>query len=464
MADISSFLLAIKNAIYGEEVRDSIYNAINAMNNENLTIASRVTNTVQSTLDNFKVYEHVSELPEVGDSQLLYAVSDIVTTESDSNNSNYNDWSELQNERYIQVPVNEVSYTNVNASAVKPVMARYYLINQFVTLHLKNGSSTSVTSGDIVLKEKSLAVTVGGPWSSQYIQKSFDNICFDFVEIASGDIQNIQSGDLTFTCLEFIYDAYDRLWKFNDEKTIEYTYLKYDSADKVLRFTAEMGLDDILFCHNFKGWISQYTPIPPVDIYHSGYRYSAIKLTLGKLGEMEYDSEGYETNAHSTDMIISIQRINGGFYWDGTSTIDYVEGEPKIWQVPYSIGSTATMYIWSDAIKSYIALRGEIDTSEVLPTGYSKTLESNGWESVSGGYSYSVSGINIVQNQAYTISVSPDTDSKTEYINNNVYCKEILFTLDGPVLIFMADTEPSSNLDVGIVIQKINGSTVINNE
>ena len=87
MATIDQYLSDVKSAIYGEDVRDSIVNAIKAIDTENQTLRSSVDASVQNTLENYQIYELVETLPEVGNQNKIYAQMDLETIDSDSNNS-----------------------------------------------------------------------------------------------------------------------------------------------------------------------------------------------------------------------------------------------------------------------------------------------------------------------------------------------------------------------------------------
>ena len=487
MADISSFLLAIKNAIYGEDVRNSIYNAINAINNENSTMQSSITNTVQNTLNELRVYEQVNALPEVGDSKILYAVSDITYDWVDTNNSNYEDWEELTDTPYIQVPMNESVIDDVNANAVKPVMARYYIVGSNCTVNIKNSSETrSATIKTIYLTETSLTAT-GQDYNGITKQQTFDNISLDRAEITvsrqPGEqwpslLGSVGWGTITLQYMEFIYDANDRLWKFNNEgtyvsRTMNFEYYRDTSSEavkyiQILRYNINSSLlGDVLFCRNYKAYKEQFidrTVEPPVNrcrhlrIIHRGYTadwYGEMPETISRIAEVEYDSNGYETASHSAGLVTSIQDL---FYWEsGEAT--YVDGTPKNWKVPMSTGTSATLWFWSDVIRRYISISGAIDPSTVRPTGYSKTIATSDW----GNDTALVTGINFVSGKSYMIAVSPDTSSKTTYNNSNIYCESI--SLDPSGLIFKKNEQTIySDVVVNIVVQEINGQTVINNE
>lgn len=53
MANISQFLVAIKNAVYGEEVRNSIHDAIEAMNDENNGVVQDIEEAISTDIKSF---------------------------------------------------------------------------------------------------------------------------------------------------------------------------------------------------------------------------------------------------------------------------------------------------------------------------------------------------------------------------------------------------------------------------
>ena len=461
MASIGTYLDSIKSAIYGEDVRDSIYNAISAINDENAILSSEINNSVDNTLNNLRVYKYVDQLPEKGDSKYIYAVANVDYVDSDSNESTYEQWSTLNtNPTYIQVPINRTVYNNVSANALKPVMARYYLTNSMGYITKTDGSSRSVEIGVLTLINNPLTITTRNDHTDT----------FDTVSLECCDVSNLGSGrnrygrvDLEFA--EFIYDANDRKWKFNKEINISYEQMaiinvENDTAQFVPRLdyhNPSLLLSPILIAHNVKGW--EYISEGIKTVYYNGYSFTDAfgqsTITVSpKLGQSEYDTYGYLTESNSTQYVISYY---GDFYWDGspapdTPIIEYY----KKWDVPYASNGIATMYIWSDAFTSYINLVA--DLSNFLPTGYSVTLDSESWDEESSKYVYTVEDIPIDENQAYMVSISPDRDSKEDYYDNNVYCKEV--TTSG--LVFEADSV-TVDLDIGIIVQKINGTTIIDN-
>lgn len=97
--------------------------------------------------------------------------------------------------------------------------------------------------------------------------------------------------------------------------------------------------------------------------------------------------------------------------------------------------------------------------TDYIPTGYTATLLTSGWTSTSGTYTQTltIAGANIDTSEAYAIHVAPTANSRTEWINCQVACAEA----NGTSYTFVATSQPSSNLDIYVTIQKINGQTVI---
>lgn len=467
MATVDTYLDSIKSAIYGEDVRDSIVNAIKAINDENATLSSEISNSVSNTLNEFRTLQIVDQLPETGNSKYIYAVSSITYGDADSNDSEYNDWEEINvNPTYIQVPITNGVYTNSSANAFKPVMARYYLTNSYAMISNRDGSSHTATVGTLNILSIDLTV------NTQYNHtKTFETISLESCDISDFGSGAPRYGELNLTFKEFVYDSDDRLWKFNRDITVQYRNM---SVVNIVNGTAQLVpmydrtsvgslLDPILFCHDYKNW--EYASEGITRLYYNGSSISTWSVsisTIGKISEYEYDTYGYLTESNSVYGIIA---ITSDIYFDGTPSPD-IPNPIKNWSVPLSTGTTATMYVWSDAIQDFVSLLGNADPRILLPTGYSETLDSSDWESITGGYSVTIEIPYLDLNKAYMISVSPNPESKYEYTNNNVYCKEIVTIESGETsgLVFMADTEPSTDLDVGIIIQEINGSTVINNE
>ena len=76
LAAIDGYLSQIKTAIYGEDVRDSIYQSISAINNECNTIMTSATDTIDNYVDNIEIYAYVDELPVIGNEQKIYLVQE----------------------------------------------------------------------------------------------------------------------------------------------------------------------------------------------------------------------------------------------------------------------------------------------------------------------------------------------------------------------------------------------------
>lgn len=79
MAAIDSYLAEIKTAVYGEDVRNSIYNSLSAMNDEVSSVMTTAKNTINNYVNNIEIYSYVDELPEVGNEQKIYLVQDDIS-------------------------------------------------------------------------------------------------------------------------------------------------------------------------------------------------------------------------------------------------------------------------------------------------------------------------------------------------------------------------------------------------
>lgn len=469
MATIDQYLSDVKSAIYGEDVRDSIANAIKAIDTENQTLRSSVDASVQNTLENYQIYELVETLPEVGNQNKIYAQMDLETIDSDSNNSTTErtSWESLQSAPYIQASVNPDCVDNMNANAAKPVMTRYYLTNAIV----------SHQAGTQTLKSLTVAnrdFTLDIHYQSQTRQTTLMvNALSSGTFIPSSNIPNTMTKltgiSLNLTFQEYIYDSDDRKWKFNNTKSVQLGNITATRVSltefgfDIRPSSGDLRLNAILLLE--KRAISGVVR----EIYYNGYSErgdsAAIVYLLsngGMLGFTAYDAYGYETNKHTDRFVVSCKSSASYRFQGAGVTIGAIPGTPYIWDVKVPSRSVAKMYIWSDALRAYLQLSGAVDPTDIYPNGYTRTILSTAWNPISGGtgYTCTISDIVLSSSQPYMISVSPEQASKAEYVNNNVYCSE--FTAEG--LIFVADSEPSTNITVGIVVQKINGDSVINNE
>ncbi len=466
MATIDQYLSDVKSAIYGEDVRDSIVNAIKAIDTENQTLRSSVDASVQNTLENYQIYELVETLPEVGNQNKIYAKMDLETIDSDSNNSTSEQslWESLQSVPYIQASVNPDCVDNMNANAAKPVMTRYYLTNAIVSHQAGTQTlkSLTVANKDFTIK------TATGRQTTLMV-----NALVGGTFIPSSNIPNTMTKltgiSLNLTFQEYIYDSDDRKWKFNNTKSVKLGNITATRASltefgfDIRPSSVDLRLNAILLFE--KKAISGIVH----EIYYNGYseRGDSAEIVYllahgGMLGFTAYDVYGYETDKHTDRFVISCKSSPSYMFQGAGVTIGAIPGTPYIWDVKVPSQSVAKMYIWSDALRAYLRLSGAVDPTDLYPNGYTRTILSTAWNPISGGtgYTCAISDIVLSSSQAYMISVSPEQTSKAEYVNNNVYCSE--FTSEG--LIFVADSEPSTNITVGIVVQKINGDSVINNE
>lgn len=362
MATIEQNLSEIRSAVYGEDVRNSIANAIEVINNENETLRSSVSASVQNTLENFQPYEFVETLPATGKSNKIYAQLDLDYIDSDSTNSEASEWSSLQTAPYIQVSITPGCYENDDANAVKPVMARYYLTNariyftfaeqqyyqslKSLTFANRELTATSLTGQSIT--SIVTAITSGTFQPSNYI---------------SSLVNTVSGVSLELTFKEYIYDSNDRLWKYNTNKTVSLANITATRKSATLfefnisKVNNDIRLDAIVFMQKSDSSFPQ--DIGWISVYYDGYRMDITKTdyeAIGKLCKTANDQYGYDTASHSVGHVIS-QKSSAGvtLYGPGTS-IGAVGGEPVKWQIAIPGTSTATMYIWSESLQGFIRL------------------------------------------------------------------------------------------------------------
>ena len=358
MATIEQNLSEIRSAVYGEDVRNSIANAIEVINNENETLRSSVSASVQNTLENFQPYEFVETLPATGKSNKIYALLDLDYIDSDSTNSEYSAWSSLQTAPYIQVSITPGCYVNDDANAVKPVMARYYLINAQVSHQSGNQSLKSLT-----FENRELTATSFNGQSITSIVTAVASGTFTPSNNIPSNVNTLSGIGLSLAFSEFIYDSDDRLWKYNGNKTVSLSNITATRTSltefkfNISKVNNDIRLDAIVFMQKSDssfpqdmGWIS---------VYYDGYRID-LRTTdyeaIGKLCKTANDQYGYDTASHSVGHVIS-QKSSAGiaFYGPGTS-IGAVGGKPVKWDIAIPGTSTATMYIWSESLQGFIRL------------------------------------------------------------------------------------------------------------
>ena len=362
MATIEQNLSEIRSAVYGEDVRNSIANAIEVINNENETLRSSVSASVQNTLENFQPYELVETLPATGKSNKIYALLDLDYIDSDSKSSEASEWSSLQTAPYIQASITPGCYVNDDANAVKPVMARYYLVNAQVTCIL-GGHSYNQTLKSLAFENRELTATSYIGQSITSIVTAITKGLFQQSNDIPSNINSLANVSLILAFKEYIYDSDDRLWKYNKNKTVTLTNIKATRKTSTLfefnisKVNDDIRLNAIVFMQKSDWSFSQ--DIGWISVYYDGYRID-LRTTdyeaIGKLCKTANDQYGYDTASHSTGHVIS-QKSSAGvaFYGPGTS-IGAVGGEPVKWDIAIPSTSTATMYIWSESLQGFIRL------------------------------------------------------------------------------------------------------------
>ena len=362
MATIEQNLSEIRSAVYGEDVRNSIANAIEVINNENETLRSSVSASVQNTLENFQPYELVETLPATGKSNKIYALLDLDYIDSDSEDSEESEWSSLQASPYIQVSITPECYENDNANAVKPVMARYYLTNAQVT-YTFSGQSYNQTLKTLTFENRELTATNrhGHEQSVTSIVTAISKGLFQQSNNIPSSRNILDNVSLNLTFKEYIYDSDDRLWKYNKNKTVSVSNIKATRKTSSLfefnisKVNNDIRLNAIVFMQKSDSSL----PHTGVLVYYNGYRVDLSNTAYEAIGELcktAHDQYGYNTASHSTGYVISQKSSTGIAFYGPGEGIGAVGGEPVIWQVAIPSTSTATMYIWSESLQGYIRL------------------------------------------------------------------------------------------------------------
>lgn len=153
MAAIDSYLSQIKSAIYGEEVRDSIYYAISAINADVSTVISSAQSTIDEYVKNVEIYAYVDELPSTGDEQKIYLVQEDITY-SDEWSSTYvqtsgNPVMRLPEYLYLDGQENDEECPNYLDDDYWTPYGTMDLTHDFgVIVHISEYDDTSVTISD----------------------------------------------------------------------------------------------------------------------------------------------------------------------------------------------------------------------------------------------------------------------------------------------------------------------------
>lgn len=361
MATIEQNLSDIRSAVYGEDVRNSIANAIEVINNENETLRSSVSASVQNTLENFQPYEFVETLPATGKSNKIYALLDLDYIDSDSTNSEYSEWSSLQTAPYIQASITPGCYEDDDANAVKPVMARYYLLNAQVSHQSGYQSLKSLTFENRELTARNYNYPIAQSITS--IVTAIASGSFTPSNNIPNNVNTLSGIGLSLGFKEFIYDSDDRLWKDNGTKTVTLANITATRTSltefkfNISKVNDDIRLDAIVFMQK------PDSTFPPdmmwTEIYYNGYRVN-LRTTeyeaIGKLCKTANDQYGYDTASHSVGHVISQKSSVGVALYGPGESIGAVGGEPVKWQIGIPSTSTATMYIWSESLQGFIRL------------------------------------------------------------------------------------------------------------
>lgn len=406
MADISLYLSQIEEAVYGEEVRGSIINAISAINNENASLQTQTESTVQNFLNNFKVYSHVDELPEVGDPQLIYAIADINYIDSDINTSadtagsiGRTKWTEDNDKS-----PNDTAYITFSSSydtdetASKPVMKRYYLRSKQIAYGPAGAGGYTYTPSLIYLNKENLEYIAMSSVGRAIISEQFNAWSIKYIdfEVLNQTSTTLTGCSVTLEFDEFIYDSNStsRGWKYN--KTVTYTKgnltaKQYDrSLYRITLSTIVNDISNILFTEmpiNDDG-TPKVKKLPSPEYFpaykNAHYYFScngANKEILPAYWDTWFnqlfangisrDLYGYDCKNHSTYLVISSK---GSHMFSGFAFIDYTIPTTNIWDVIGDTGNTAAMYIWNQTLSKYIRLVCKIE-QEVPSTNGTYTLQ-----------------------------------------------------------------------------------------
>lgn len=369
MANIDPYISELKSAIYGEDVRNSIINSLKAMNTQNDTLETDVKNTTQNTLDNFRVYEQVNDLPEVGNPQLIYCVSDIVTTDSDSglcgdspSSEGALKWDADQGKPFFTNATGRIGVTGftdyIDENITKPVMARYYITDNSKIQFYDSQNHYDLPIYTLNLKVEELAYTYTTPNSST--TGSLYALRIASAEL-NGDSWSMNgSARVHLECDEFIYDSNTERWHFNRTITMNTNYVRTSTpAWNSVTFDYP-GADNIIAIQSLPQ--PAYRAENNVTIlYRTGVQYTfsvsdyvdTVESTKARLTS---DIYGYDTYNHSKYWIIERKEsheMHLNIIADKT-----IPTAPNKWKVIISSSDRAFMYIWNQALERYIELVG----------------------------------------------------------------------------------------------------------
>lgn len=368
MANIDPYISELKSAIYGEEVRNSIINSLKAMNTQNDALETDVKNTTQNTLDNFRIYEQVNDLPEVGNPQLIYCVSDIVTVDSDSglcgdapSSEGALKWDADQGKPFFtnstaRIGVN--GFTDyIDENITKPVMARYYITDNSKIQYYDSQNRYDFPIYRLNLKVEQLAYVVKAPNSST-------TGSLKALRIASADFDGSWSMNgnarVHLECDEFIYDSETKKWYFNRTITINTGYVR----------TSTPTWNSVTFNYADTNNIIAIQALPQnayqaendvTIVYRIGEQYEKFANDYvdnfeSTKGRLITDNYGYDTYNHSKYWIIEYKESQDTYL--NIIADETIPTAPNKWKVIISSSDRAFMYVWNQALERYIELVG----------------------------------------------------------------------------------------------------------
>lgn len=390
MADIGSFLDVIRGAVYGEEVRNSIINALSAMNTINDQVSSSTQAQVDTYLSRFEAYAHVSQLPETGDEQKIYAVAQTEWADADSDTpaQGDTDWDTYMDDwSYIDVAINADSYTDVNANAVKPVMARYFIQGMLIGASAYTASEIEFGCQQMLIEYR----TITGRLFSETIN------VYQLTSIKIPQMLNpseVISAYPELEIVEYIFDADDRTWKHNSNH-----YITWQPTSK--NFSTDYEGTIINYPQTWDNFdLSVILPKinPPTDIgtihdvqilYGGTIQNMSLNALQQLINYFNNDDErfhtgpdeyGYETWQHTAidSNAVPMPEIYHAVSNNITRLITPGPSAPVTWQIAVGTSAFARMYIWNAAVGTYIQMTGTPEAPTVDGTYTLKCTVANG--------------------------------------------------------------------------------------
>lgn len=369
MANIDPYISELKSAIYGEEVRNSIINSLKAMNAQNDTLETDVKNTTQNTLNNFRIYEQVDDLPEVGNPQLIYCISDIITTDSDSgicgdspSSEGALKWDTDQDKPFF---TNSTARIGVNGftdyiddNIAKPVMARYYITGNSKIQYYDSQNHYDFPIYGLHLKVEQLKYRVITP--NSIITGSLEALRIVSADTGESSWPNKGNARVHLECDEFIYDSKTEKWYFNRTITINTDYVRTASPSVTFKYT---DINNIIAIQALPQNAYQAENDVIIEL-RIGERYEIfanyyVDNFESTKGRLITDNYGYDTYNHSKYCIIE--------YKDSQDTYLHIFADeaiptaPNKWKVIIGSSDRAFMYIWNQTLERYIELVGGVN-------------------------------------------------------------------------------------------------------